>query len=108
MTQADLQNTLNNQAGLARATTLFREVGLRTLLLHLGPGESIPEHKTNGAIMVHCLEGKGSFVAGNDRVELRPGLLLSLPPAAPHAVTAAEHEHILLLVTVSEQIRTEA
>jgi len=106
MTQADLQDFLSNQAGLSRATTLFREPGLRTLLLHLNAGERIPEHQTTGAIVVHCLDGKGALFVADDRVELRPGLLISVPPAVSHSVTAAEHEHILLLVAVSEQIAT--
>jgi quercetin dioxygenase-like cupin family protein len=43
-------------------------------------------------------------LAGNEQIELRPGLLVSLAPAVSHAVAAAEDEHLLLLVAVSEQI----
>lgn len=107
MTQADLQDILSNPAGLSRATTLFRESGLRALLLHLNAGEGIPEHQTRGAIMVHCLEGKGVFLVGDDRIELRPGLLISIPPAVSHSVIADEREPISLLVAVSEQLATE-
>lgn len=107
MTQADLNDFLTNQAGLPRTTTLFRQPGLRTLLLHLNAGERIPEHQTRGAIIVHCLEGQGAFFVAGDRVELRPGLLVSLPPDVSHSVSAAEDEQISLLVTISEHIAAE-
>jgi quercetin dioxygenase-like cupin family protein len=102
MTQCELQNFLGNAAALPRTTTLFRETGIRTLLLHLKAGERIPEHQTRGAILVHCVTGQGAFFA-DDRVELRPGILISVPPESPHSVVAAEDGDLLLLVTVSEQ-----
>jgi quercetin dioxygenase-like cupin family protein len=108
MTQADLQEFLNKPAAaLPRTTTLFREAGLRGLLLHLNAGERIPEHQTRGAIMVQCLAGKGAFLIAGDRVELRQGLLISVPPAVSHSVMAAGDEHLLLLVAVSEPTTPE-
>lgn len=104
MTSTDLTDLLSNQAGSPRTTTLFRQPGLCTLLLHLNAGERIPEHQTRGAIVVHCLDGKGAFFVGSDRAELRPGSLISVSPDAAHSVSAAEDEQLLLLVTVSEQI----
>ena len=105
MTQVDLQDFLGKPAAsVPRSTTLLRESGLRTLLLHLNAAERIPEHQTRGAITIQCLTGKGAFFIGSDRVELRPGLLLSVPAAVPHSVIAAEDKELSLLVTVSEQI----
>jgi quercetin dioxygenase-like cupin family protein len=105
MTQVDLQDFLSKPAAsLPRTTTLLHESGVRTLLLHLNAAEHMPEHQTRGAIVVHCLTGKGAFLIGSDRLELRPGLLISVPPAVSHSVIAAEDEDLSLLVTVSEQI----
>jgi quercetin dioxygenase-like cupin family protein len=103
MTQADLQTFRNTVSVLPRSTTLFHENGLRTLLLHLKKGERIPEHQTRGAILVHCVDGQGTFSIGNEQTELRPGIVVSVPPAVPHAVAAAEQQHLLVLVTVSGQ-----
>jgi len=102
MTQTDLQKFLSNRSALSRTTTLFRESALRTLLLHLNAGECIPKHQTRGAILVHCLAGEGAFFITDDRFELRPGVLISVPASVSHSVIAAEHEDILLLVVVSE------
>ncbi len=103
MTHADLHVFVSDAAQPTRTTTLFRENGLRTLLLHLSAGEQIPEHQTRGAITVHCLKGEASFLSADERVELRPGLLISLAPGLPHGVVA--QQETLLLVTVSERIR---
>ena len=103
MTHADLQSFLNDTAGVGRTTMLFRETGLRTVLLHLKAGEQIPEHQTRGAITVHCLKGEALFLSGDERAELRPDSLVSLAPGMPHSVAA--EQDTLLLVTISEQIR---
>jgi quercetin dioxygenase-like cupin family protein len=104
MTWADLENICANTAAFPRTTPLFREAGLRTLLLHLKAGENIPEHQTRGALLVHCLAGRGVFAAGDERTELRPGILISVPPSAPHSVTAAADDELLLLVAISEAV----
>lgn len=106
MSQADLQIYLSDQAELPRTTTLFREEGLRTLLLHLKAGEQIPEHQTRGGITVQCLKGDGAFFVLNERMVLRAGLLISVPPGASHSVAA--REDTLLLVTLSEPKATTA
>ncbi len=103
MKQVDLHSFLNDATTLPRTTTLVREEGLRTLLLHLKAGEQIPEHQTRGAIIVQCLAGHVSF-ASDDRVDLTPGLLVSLEPGTPHSLNA--QEDTLLLVTISEDLAT--
>jgi quercetin dioxygenase-like cupin family protein len=102
MTQADLEKFRNNAPGLPRSTTVFHEAGLRTLLLHLKAGEKIPEHQTRGAIVVHCVGGRGSFSVGGEQTELREGVLISVPASVPHALAANEHEELLILVVISE------
>jgi quercetin dioxygenase-like cupin family protein len=104
MTWTDLENLRANTAAFPRRTTLFQEAGLRTMLLHLKAGENIPEHQTRGAILVHCLAGRGVFTAGPEHTDLRPGMLISVPPSAPHSVAAAADEEVLLLVAMSEQV----
>jgi len=102
MTRADLHSFLSDTVGLGPTTTLFRENGLRTLLLHLKAGEQIPEHQTRGALTVHCLKGRATFASGDERAELRPELLISLPPQAPHSVLA--QQDTVLLLTISEHV----
>ncbi|HZS55786.1 MAG TPA: cupin domain-containing protein [Bryobacteraceae bacterium] len=106
MKLTDLDTFLNDSIDLPRTTTLFRENGLRAVLFYLKSGEGLPEHHTAGAITVQCLKGHALFSAGGERVPLKPNWLLSLAPGVSHSLIA--HHDTLLLVTISEQIRTEA
>ncbi|HEY4088348.1 MAG TPA: cupin domain-containing protein, partial [Bryobacteraceae bacterium] len=55
-------------------------------------------------LLVHCLAGRGAFAEGEGRTDLRPGILISVPPSEPHSVTAAADEELLLLVAISESL----
>ena len=102
MTRTDLRPLLNAGGDLPRTTPLVRETGLRAMLLHLREGEEIPEHQNRGAITVHCMQGHVIFFAAGERVELTPGLLISLPPEVPHKLSGEADS--LLLVTMSEPV----
>ncbi len=101
MNHADLGPFLHDATELPRSTQLLREAGLRTILLHLKPGEQIPEHQTRGALTIYCLKGKSALIAGAERVEVAAAFLVSLPPGAPHSVIA--EQDTLLLLTLSDQ-----
>ena len=101
MTHIDLNSHFEDMASLPRSTTLLREAGLRCVLLHLKPGEEIPEHQTRGTITVHCLTGQSTFVANGDQAQLVPHSLISVPGGTPHSVSAQQES--LLLVTISDQ-----
>ncbi len=100
MNQSDLRPLLADPSALPRSTTLLRENGLRCLLLHLKPGEEIPEHSAPGPISVHCLQGQVLFSEGEATTELHPGQLLTVAANAPHALQAREES--LLLVTLAQ------
>jgi len=102
MTPTDLLALVNDTSALGRSTTLSRESGLRTLLLHLKADERIPEHQTRGTLTVQCLLGEATFWMGTESVVLKQGSLISVPPSAPHSVAA--QRDTLLLVTVREQL----
>jgi quercetin dioxygenase-like cupin family protein len=102
MKTVDLHQYLSDDAKKPRATTLLQEKGLRAVLLHLAGGEQIPEHQARGAITVQCLKGNGAFSLPEERIDLRPGLLISVPPGTPHSVTA--QSDTTLLVTLSEPV----
>lgn len=105
MKPTDLQTFQLDTAALPRSTTLFREPGMRGILLHLNAGEQIPQHSAAGAITVQSLKGEVIFTAGEEEIKLAPGALVSLAPAVPHAVVAQQDS--LLLVTLREEIRNQ-
>jgi quercetin dioxygenase-like cupin family protein len=100
MNQADLHSFLDSKVALPRTTTLLRESGLPAVLFHLKAGEELPKHHTRGGITVQSLAGQSILLAGDERVEMTPALLISLAPGIPHRVIA--QEDTLLLVTIWE------
>jgi quercetin dioxygenase-like cupin family protein len=59
----------------------------------------LTRHKTPEPISVLCLAGKGVFTAGanlEDRLDLSPGVLLTLEGGIEHEVAATPEIHILV------------
>lgn len=89
------------RAGARTARTLVKEGALRATLVGLAPGGELKEHRADGPITVHVLEGEVTFTAeGIDRV-LAAGSLLSLAPGITHAVKSAQGGIFLLTVAAA-------
>ena len=65
----------------------------------LGPGGGIPEHHSEGPILVQPLEGRIAFTVGGETHDLGPGQMLSTGPGVPHAVHSEEGATFLLTVS---------
>ena len=79
------------------AITLTKEPGLRLVLMLLGKGTKIPEHRAAGPLTLHVLSGSVTFRAGNRAETLGPGGLIVLESAVEHQVEAPLEESACLL-----------
>lgn len=71
-------------------------------LMCLSKGTDISEHTSTREAAVTVLKGKGIFVAGNDRINMQPGVFIFMPKNVPHSLSAAEDLAILLSLSGSE------
>jgi quercetin dioxygenase-like cupin family protein len=78
------------------STTLSKTDGLQVVRLVLVKGKEIPTHQAQGAITVHCLEGKILFKVDGNAHELTPGRLLPVFAARPHSLVALEDSIVLV------------
>ena len=78
------------------AITLTKEPGLRLVLMLLGKGTRIPEHRTAGPLTFHVLTGSMTFRAGDRAQTLASGELIVLESAIAHEVEALEESTCLL------------
>ncbi|MEB0059688.1 AraC family ligand binding domain-containing protein [Variovorax sp. LG9.2] len=62
----------------------------------LPAGKKIPLHQTPSAITVQCLEGAVEFESHGRARLMRPGVMLFLAPADPHALEALEDSSVLV------------
>ena len=86
-------------AGSTRsARTLVKEGALRVSLVGLAAGGTIAEHKADGPITVHVLEGDIVLDARNGSHVLGAGMLVALEADVPHAVPSTNGGVFLLTV----------
>ena len=60
--------------------------------------KEISEHKVDGPIIVHCIEGKIELTAMNNSQELKTSQLMYLPPGELHSLKAIENSIVLLII----------
>jgi quercetin dioxygenase-like cupin family protein len=80
------------------AKTLIKYDTLRVVLVALKAGKSLAEHRTEGRISVHVLEGHVEIKASGRTFNLRAGGLLALDRNLPHDVRALQESTVLLTV----------
>ncbi|MDF2549472.1 MAG: putative globin-like protein [Chlamydiales bacterium] len=65
--------------------------GLKVVHFNLSKGDIIPEHATNVDVVVTVIRGKGIFTINGIPHEMAPGVILDMPPHAPHSIQATEN-----------------
>lgn len=85
------------------AITLTKEPGLRLVLLLLGKGTRIPDHRAAGPLTLHVLSGSVIFRAGGRTEKVGPGELIVLEAAIEHDVEAEEESACLLTLAAAIQ-----
>lgn len=76
--------------------TLFKSDSLRIVLLGLHENAELKTHTANGIISVQVLEGKISFTAEQQTVELEKGQMIALHEKIPHSVLAIKESFFCL------------
>jgi quercetin dioxygenase-like cupin family protein len=81
--------------------TLLKTDNLEVLRLVLPAGKTIAEHKAPGEITVQCIEGEVQFTSMGQTQTLRPGQMLYLSAAEPHALEATKDSSMLVTILLS-------
>ncbi len=87
---------LGDQFLQTTSSTLVRADHLEVMRLVLPKGRTAAEHRAAGAITIQCLEGVTELQAHGRTQTLRPGDLVYLADAVPHAVKALEDSSLLV------------
>jgi quercetin dioxygenase-like cupin family protein len=88
------------QSGLYSKILVNRE-DLRVVLFVMEPGATLKEHKADGSITVHVLQGEICFNIQDQDHSVRAGQLVTLGRSIRHAVEAVVDSAFLL--TISRQ-----
>ena len=60
--------------------------------------EVCSNHRVDGPITIHCLEGQIDFIADGDKRAVRAGQWLFLPGGVPHTISGVDDSLVLLTV----------
>ena len=86
------------------SSALFKSEGLEVMLIVLPKGKSLPSHKVDGEITMHCLEGELELSVQRDgdeqRHTLRAGQLCYLEVGVVHAVTGVVDASALVTIVL--------
>ena len=64
----------------------------------LKPGGQIHEHHADSAITVQGVQGRVEFTVGERKVELVPGVLLTVAAGRPHSVVGVDQGAFILTI----------
>lgn len=65
---------------------LYETTWTKLWQITLRNGKPLAAHVAKEAVTIHCLSGKGVLIAGDERVELHPGVVVALEPNVTHAI----------------------
>src|ERR1041385_7261419 len=92
-----LDPTLLEERGRT-ARTLVKEGPLRLTLMALAPNGVLPEHRTDGPVTIHVLNGAVTFSAVGSDHEMTAGEVMVFAAGVPHA--ARSRAGCVFLLTV--------
>lgn len=90
-----------------RQVTIFHQSPITHVLFAFDEDGVLAEHRTNGTISIHSLEGQLLVHANGERYDLRAGQILILKPNVPHDVRATERSAMLLTVHLQHDSREQ-
>jgi nucleotide-binding universal stress UspA family protein/quercetin dioxygenase-like cupin family protein len=82
----------------AHTRKLLRADALELVRLIVRTGEEVPQHTTQGEVIMQCLEGRVNVTALGKTQVLAAGSLIALPAGEPHAVRGVEDASLLLTI----------
>jgi quercetin dioxygenase-like cupin family protein len=82
----------------AKTKTLARTEELEIIRLIIPAWKDLPEHKTKGPLVAHCLQGRVAFTSLGKQQILQAGDLLYLPMGEPHSIKGIEDACLLLTI----------
>lgn len=88
---------LGSALATARTSALVKSDRFEAVRLVIPAGTTIPSHKVDGYITLHCIEGLTILAADID-IELRPGDWVYLERGMSHSVRAIEDSSLLLTI----------
>jgi quercetin dioxygenase-like cupin family protein len=76
---------------------VYETTWTRILQITLRNGKTLSAHAAKEPVTIHCISGEGVLVVGEERIDMKAGVIVALEPNVTHAVEAKPA--VSLLVT---------
>jgi quercetin dioxygenase-like cupin family protein len=74
---------------------------MRIALMCLNPGQKLDPHKAPLRLLMYCVEGKGTFTVGEEKIEAGEKTCVLCDPMVPHGFAADKVEKLVVMAVVT-------
>lgn len=74
---------------------------MRVALMCLKAGQKLEPHKAPLRLMMYCVQGKGTFTVGNEKVEVDEKTSVLCDPSVQHGFEANKGEDLVVMAIVT-------
>ena len=74
---------------------------MRIALMCLDEGQKLDPHKAPLRLLMYCVQGKGTFIIGDERVEADERTCILCEPMVPHGFMADKGEKLVVMAVVT-------
>lgn len=74
---------------------------MRVALMCLEPGQELKPHKAPMQLLMHCVEGSGTFTIGEEKHEADAGTAFFCEPMLPHGFSADKGQRLVVMAVVT-------
>ncbi|MBI5196353.1 MAG: cupin domain-containing protein [Nitrospirae bacterium] len=74
---------------------------MRIALMCLNKGQKLAPHKAPLRLLMYCVQGKGTFIVGDERIEADEKTCILCDPLVPHGFEANRGEELVVMAVVT-------
>jgi len=74
---------------------------MRVALMCLEPGQKLEPHKAPMRLLMYCVEGRGTFIVGEERLEAGEKTAILCDPLVPHGFAADQGQRLVVMAVVT-------
>lgn len=85
---------------------IFREMvddkpEMRIALMCLNEGQKLEPHKAPLRLLMYCVQGRGTFIVGDENIEADEKTCILCEPMVPHGFNADKGEKLVVMAVVT-------
>jgi quercetin dioxygenase-like cupin family protein len=97
----DIKKLIKFSADKISREMLSDKPEMRIALMCLEPGQKLEPHKAPLRLMMYCVQGKGTFMVGNDKIEADEKTCILCDPNVPHGFAADRGDRLVVMAVVT-------